>query len=199
MDAVVDIETAYQQTLHRVPKRSITSHNTVDLSRCSSGLPYTIDFTAMEQTRHGYGTKRKIRRELIPKNKSLQALLQTASCAGNALFMSPLVSSSTPSVLPNSTAVGKKSKSSKSHSSPSVNSFNFSSGVGPATGMLCTKGHIRSGNTVTSVRGNTAGAAVSSSTGPSESKQGTRKGGKNSSSPPLVTGMCTHTMMCSVE
>lgn len=71
MEAIVDIELAYQQLV-----RSSQSARQVNLSTCSSGLPYTLDFSEMKQTRHGYGTKRAIRRVSISGGHSLQSLLQ---------------------------------------------------------------------------------------------------------------------------
>ena len=50
----------------------------VDLSRCSSKLPYTIDFHRMEQTRHAYNTRRKIQRISLMPGHSLQTLLGLA-------------------------------------------------------------------------------------------------------------------------
>ena len=71
MEAIVDIELAYQQFV-----RGTQSARQVNLSVCSSGLPYTLDFSEMKQTRHGYGTKRAIRRVPITGGHSLQSLLQ---------------------------------------------------------------------------------------------------------------------------
>lgn len=69
INAIVDIELAYQQYVTN------NSVSTVDLSVCTSSLPYTIDFSTMIQTRHHYMTQRQIRREPIPNGYSLQDLL----------------------------------------------------------------------------------------------------------------------------
>ncbi len=53
-EASVDIELAYQQG---VPQ--------VDLSSGTSQLPYTVNFTVLEQVRHHYGTRRKIERHSL--------------------------------------------------------------------------------------------------------------------------------------
>ena len=50
----------------------------VDLSKCTSRLPYTIDFSRMEQTRHGYNTRRRIQRCPLLRGTSLQSLLALA-------------------------------------------------------------------------------------------------------------------------
>ena len=50
----------------------------VDLSKCTCRLPYTIDFYRMEQTRHSYNTRRKIQRCPLPPGFSLQSLLAIA-------------------------------------------------------------------------------------------------------------------------
>lgn len=74
IDAIVDIESAYQQTL--AARGGAPFVRQVDLSVCSSQLPYTINFSEMKQTRHGYGTKRTIQRVPIQGGHSLQTLLQ---------------------------------------------------------------------------------------------------------------------------
>ena len=68
---MVDIELGHQQ-----------GDSSVDLSTCPSRLPYTIDFHAMEQIRHGYGTRRKVQRH--PLTASMQSYLRihTGSTSG---------------------------------------------------------------------------------------------------------------------
>ena len=100
-EASVDIELAYQK-----------GDTMVNLATCSSQLPYTIDFSTMEQTRHGYGTRRSIQRQSLPKG-SLQSYLQVHSSTvptGNVLA-TPL-SLSSPGIGPKS--VGSTSLSSSS-------------------------------------------------------------------------------------
>lgn len=63
IEATVDIELAYQR-----------GDSIVNLALCSSKLPYTVNFSTFEQTRHGYGTRRKIQRHTT--TTSLQMLLQ---------------------------------------------------------------------------------------------------------------------------
>ena len=63
----VDIELAF-----------VSGHTSVDLSKCPSRLPYTIDFRRMEQTRHSYNTRRRIQRCSLPAGYSLQSLLALA-------------------------------------------------------------------------------------------------------------------------
>lgn len=65
---------AYQRSL--TVRGGVQSVRQVDLSVCSSQLPYTINFSEMKQTRHGYGTKRTIQRVPLPVGHSLQSLLQ---------------------------------------------------------------------------------------------------------------------------
>lgn len=68
----VEIELAYVQ-----------GYTSVDLSKCSTRLPYTIDFTRMEQTRHMYNTRRPVQRCALPPGTSLQSLLAlTTGLAG---------------------------------------------------------------------------------------------------------------------
>ena len=74
INATVDIELAYMQ-FTRAPSHT-NAQSSIDLSKCGSQLPYTINFYAMFQTRHGYGTQRAVRREVIPGGQSLQDLLQ---------------------------------------------------------------------------------------------------------------------------
>lgn len=69
----------------------LSNDTTVDLSKCPSRLPYTIDLQRMEQTRHGYNTRRSIRRCPLPYGSSLQSLLALAhgltGLAGSAGMM----------------------------------------------------------------------------------------------------------------
>ena len=67
IESSVDIEVAYA-----------SGSASVDLSKCPSRLPYTIDFRRMEQTRHAYNTRRKIQRRPLPAGYSLQTLLTLA-------------------------------------------------------------------------------------------------------------------------
>lgn len=64
----MDIESAYQKSV-----------SIVNLSKCSSQLPYTINFTNMNQTRHHYNTKRDIKRVPLSPGHSLQSLLKAGS------------------------------------------------------------------------------------------------------------------------
>ena len=82
--ATVDIELARMSHLP-----------SVDLSTKLSCIPYIVDFRTMTQTRHGYGTRRTIRR--IPLTQSLQQLLydattkagMMASTSGTSSFTTP--------------------------------------------------------------------------------------------------------------
>ena len=74
IEAVVDIELAFMNSR----KGRDLARTTLDLSQYPSQLPYTIDFSTMRQTRHGYMTQRAIIREEIPNRKSLQTLLQSS-------------------------------------------------------------------------------------------------------------------------
>ena len=64
MQSSVEIELTYVQ-----------GYTSVDLSKCSTRLPYTIDFVRMEQTRHAYNTRRPVKRCILPPGTSLQSLL----------------------------------------------------------------------------------------------------------------------------
>ena len=64
LEASVDIELSHLRGDH-----------SLNLAHCTNRLPYTIDFTNMEQTRHGYGTKRKIQRCSLSTGTSLQSCL----------------------------------------------------------------------------------------------------------------------------
>lgn len=63
----VDIELAH-----------LSGQASVDLSKCTSRLPYTIDFNTMQQTRHGYSTRRKVQRYPLAAGNSIQSLLSLA-------------------------------------------------------------------------------------------------------------------------
>ena len=78
IQSTVDIELAYAN-----------GYPSVDLSKCTSRLPYTIDFHRMEQTRHHYNTRRRVQRCPLPAGYSLQALLALApGLTGSASLMS---------------------------------------------------------------------------------------------------------------
>ena len=121
-EASVDIELAYQK-----------GDTMVNLATCSSQLPYTIDFITMEQTRHGYATRRSIQRQSLPKG-SLQSYLQVHSSTvptGNVL--------ATPLSL-SSPGIGPKSVGSTSLSSGcTVKSLSFSSMVKPPSSCSMVK------------------------------------------------------------
>ena len=114
--ATVDIEQAFQQSA----AKSVPHFNTcVDLSKCPSRLPYTINFFTMEQTRHSYGTKRKIQRVPLMDGNTLQNLLQ-----------------STPVPMPTTTKSSRLTTAyCSSNTSPSVPSsrFNFGASMDPTT------------------------------------------------------------------
>lgn len=181
IDAVVDIELAYQRSAHggssHTSARSSRRLNSVDLSKCPSQLPYTIDFSAMEQTRHGYGTRRRIRREAIPAGQSLQGLLQnpppTTSLARGLVTLS---------------------SGGKSSGKSGITSGGFSLS-GPATSML--KSGTSSGGVGTSLTPSPAPVAILTSggttTAPSTSHarpaaKGKGRGKKSSSLRPLGRG-----------
>lgn len=65
VEASVDIELAYQRNLP-----------IVNLAKCSSQLPYTINFRNMDQTRHHFNTRRGIKRVPLSLGASLQSLLK---------------------------------------------------------------------------------------------------------------------------
>ena len=148
-EASVDLELAYQK-----------GDTSVNLATCSSQLPYTIDFSTMEQTRHGYGTRRSIQRQSLPKG-SLQSYLQVHSSTvptGNVLA-TPL-SLSSPGIGPKS--VGSTSLSSSGTVKP------------VSSGSTVTS--LSSGSTVTSLSsGSTAKSLSSGSTAKSLSSGSTPK------------------------
>lgn len=65
VEASVDIERAYSK-----------GAAIVNLSKCSSQLPYTINLKQMTQTRHHYNTKREIKRVPLSPGHTLQGLLR---------------------------------------------------------------------------------------------------------------------------
>ena len=143
----MDLELAYQK-----------GDTSVNLATCSSQLPYTIDFSTMEQTRHGYGTRRSIQRQSLPKG-SLQSYLQVHSSTvptGNVLATPPSLSS--PGIGPKS--VGSTSLSSSS----TVKPLSSSSTVKPPSSCSTVK-PLSSGSTAKSLSsGSTAKSLSSSST-----------------------------------
>ena len=161
----MDLELAYQK-----------GDTSVNLATCSSQLPYTIDFSTMEQTRHGYGTRRSIQRQSLPKG-SLQSYLQVHSSTvptGNVLATPPSLSS--PGIGPKS--VGSTSLSSSStvkplsssstvkppSSSSTVKPLSSSSTVKPPSSCSTVK-PLSSGSTAKSLSsGSTAKSLSSSST-----------------------------------
>lgn len=56
---------------------SLIGCGSVDLSTSPSCVPYTVDFVKQTQTRHGYGTERRVRR--VTLHKPLQKLLCVSS------------------------------------------------------------------------------------------------------------------------
>lgn len=107
----MDIELAYQ--------RGDTS---VNLATCSSQLPYTVDLTAMEQTRHGYGTRRSVQRQPLTAG-SMQSHLQIRSNAiplGSALVATSLRSLSSLGGVPNFAVSTSLPASSTTKSSPAT-------------------------------------------------------------------------------
>ena len=153
--AVIDIELAYQQAPHSSSRTRSRRSPTVDLSQYPSGIPYAIDFSAMKQTRHGYGTQRAIKRCELPTGISLQSLLQ--SC--------PLHSHSPPHSLASSSG-----------------SNSFSLACGPATSML--KASVGTGGGVTSATAATA-AVSSVAKPTTRKGRGKKRSPSKSSSPSL--------------
>ena len=191
MDAMIDIELAYQKSampLHGVSTRTGTRASkcsSVDLSKCSSKLPYTIDFSAMEQTRHGYDTKRKIRRELIPGGQSLQNLLQIST------------PSSATTRGKSSQKIGTSSCGFSLASGPATSMLQFGASGGGTTSLTPSLGPVTVDLTSSSVTGSGGGGgggglAGTSSSGTSHQKPAARKGrgkkSKSSASPPLGRG-----------
>ena len=85
MQALVDIELAFMSKQTRV-----------DLSTTPTCIPYVIDFVSMEQTRHGYGTRRSIKRVnlLYPLHDYLKdcgrpVTTGTTSLLGSGSFIPP--------------------------------------------------------------------------------------------------------------
>ena len=128
--ASVDIETAY---LKKSPS--------LDLSTSTSKLPYLIDFNKKTQCRHGYGTKRAIRRIIL--TCSLQRYLQDLSRSpvlpsnsyttpAASVLTSKKVSKSSTKTTPHSTSTKSRGTSSSSTSSSSSSST-FSAPVSSST------------------------------------------------------------------
>ena len=111
--AMIEIEEAYS-----------LKQPSVDLSVKPSQLPYTIDFTAMYQTRHYYNTRRKIKRTQL--SKPLQSYLAGPTASASLMLGSTgtftLGSSAHngPSVAPNNYSPSSAPGSAYSVSMPSV-------------------------------------------------------------------------------
>lgn len=160
MDAIVDIELAYQQSM-----RGAHSSRQVNLSMCTSQLPYTVDFSEMKQTRHGYGTKRAIRRVPLTGGHSLQSLLQYPSpiTGGHSISSNPSLLTSSARAI-NLSSVGGT----------------FSLSCGPATSMA--KASTGSRGSASSSGSVASGSTATTST-VSHSKPSARRGrGKKSAS-----------------
>ena len=174
MDATVDLELAYQQYLC-----GSSGGHTVDLSACSSRIPYTIDFSTMTQTRHQYQTQRRIQRELIPNGSSLQSLLApptqstTPHTTPGATGASCLASGPATYLLRSGVRRGRSAATGTTTKTSGVTSFSA-----PAT-------NSGTGSLATAPLTTTAGGGGASSSG-STKKTSSRKGGRGKKkSPPL--------------
>ena len=115
IQASLDIETAYKNKLRAV-----------DLSVTTAHIPYTIDMVAMQQTRHSFGTRRRIQRVSLPRPlhtflKDHTGLGHTSSSGSSAT--TPTYGSSG-SVIASVSGIG-------SHTSVGSASF-----ISPATAMI---------------------------------------------------------------
>ena len=162
----MDLELAYQK-----------GDTSVNLAMCSSQLPYTIDLTTMEQTRHGYGTRRSIRRQPLPRG-SLQSYLQIHSSTvptGNVL--------ATPLSL-SSPGIGQKSAGSTSLSSSGMVKSLSSGSTAKSLSSGSTAMSLSSGSTAKSLSsGSTVKSLSSSSTAKSLSSGSTPKSRSSGSTP----------------
>lgn len=156
VQATVDIELAY-----------MNSFRTVDLSTSPAQIPYTVDIHLQQQTRHGFGTKRRIRR--VPLTYSLQQYLKDRKI--NNPTHTSMVGSGTSAAFGHMPSSRGPSKG--SHTS-------FTSG---ATGMM-TRSHSSSGSA--SIKGPPSSGTTSSSFN-SFTSPATKLIAKSSHSPPKKT------------
>ena len=148
INATIEIELAFMKRLSQI-----------DLASTPACIPYTIDMIAMEQTRHGYNTKRTIKR--ISLLEPLQRYLQdyggsSTGTTSTAKFFNPassFLSSTSPSTSP------MKRKTSAPLSS-STSSYMTSSSSSPVKG----KGKSKKKSSKTLSAGSTKPSSSNSST-----------------------------------
>ena len=87
IEASVDIEQGYQNYMNGHGKEIL------NLANCPCRIPYTVNFSNMNQTRHQYQTVRGIKRVQLPMGQTLQCLLTAhykADRQVNAVTLTPL-------------------------------------------------------------------------------------------------------------
>jgi hypothetical protein len=149
MDAIVIIETHYC-TNPTIP---------LNLQTTSANIPYSIDFTKMTQTRHGYGTARTIRR--VPLSQPLQELLSSSAVPAAPTvthsFSSPASSMLATKRVPVKTskslktASSSKSRTSKATSSATGTSYTSGGSKAAATSRNATRTKARTTNSTHSI------------------------------------------------
>ena len=185
IQATVDIEQAYLQYQSNKKK----SHSTVDLSQCSSCLPYTVDFSNMTQKRHGYMTQRKITRDYLPPG--LQTLLQPTASSGASSGFS--LSAGPATRILNSVSVSRSVAPHSVNSTSTANSGTHTATTASTSGAPHTMFNATGG----SAAGMTSATASASGAGGGGGSRKTTRGGRRgrrgkqsigSSSPPLGRG-----------
>ena len=195
--AMIEIEEAYG-----LKQRSI------DLSVMPSQLPYTIDFTTMYQTRHGFNTRRKIRRIQLPKPLQSYLAGPTASASlmlgstgtfaynslGSSSHNGPAPNTHSPSSVPGSAYSVSlpsvyPSLSKTTTSSSAISSFDTTSFKSPPVSNSFSPPGVKP-----NLRSATAATSTRASSSPSKGKKTTtgvttRSSAKNKSAPTNVVDL----------
>ena len=176
IEAILYIEQAYMQ-----------GSAIVDLSQCPCGLPYTVDFSAMTQIRHGYMTERVVMREPLNHGQSLQSLLAPVAPVASTSGIFSLATGPATNILNSAVAFASAAASSvmtrAAYSQPSTyiqpTTHVPYTGSGPSSTASYTGGTVSSST------------KSSSSTSTSGKRRRGKKGSATSSSPPLTRGAKT--------
>ena len=113
----------------------MSNQPTVDLSVTPARIPYTIDFVSMHQTRHGYNTRRRVRR--VPLTQPLVTFLSTPSSSSSSYCYSSSAGFSGSVLTPASsllstaaTSAGRRSTAATGSSSPMKSKVRQTAAVG---------------------------------------------------------------------
>ena len=149
---------------------------TVDLSRTSVAIPYTINFTKMEQKRHNYKTVRKIQRCPLPTGTTIQSLLAIPGVASPtpASYVSSYPAVSAPFATSTSTSGGvlKSGTTIPTHPYPAPSTTpSLANGLTSflSSGVSMVSGYLGLSNSTVSTTASTSGSTASTHLTPANS------------------------------